>query len=146
MSCNIGVIVTDVWYSVLFTSSATSVICHFQDHNNNQSCCEAKSDHKPVSSTNALNRCLLAHRVSTSASNKLWFHRYNVFPPFFFQLSSVNLFDIRKNGVTYRGVLRAGCYDVFKEGIPLDVQYIALVATHFWVMRFQTARLKQTHK
>lgn len=45
--------------------------------------------------------------------------------------------------VTYRGVLRAGCYDVFKEGIPLDIQYIALMAANFWVMRVQAARLKQ---
>lgn len=44
---------------------------------------------------------------------------------------------------TYGGVFRAGCYDVFKEGIPLDVQYVALMATNFWVMRVQTASLKR---
>lgn len=44
---------------------------------------------------------------------------------------------------TYGGVFRAGCYDVFKEGIPLDVQYVALMAADFWVMRVQTASLKQ---
>lgn len=44
---------------------------------------------------------------------------------------------------TYGGVFRAGCYDVFKEGIPLDIQHIALMATNFWVMRVQAASLKQ---
>lgn len=45
--------------------------------------------------------------------------------------------------VTYGGVLRAGSYDVLKEGVPLDIQHIALMAANFWVMRVQAARLKQ---
>lgn len=53
---------------------------------------------------------------------------------------------LKMTWVTCRGVLRAGCYDVFKEGIPLDVQYIALVATHFWVVRIKTARLKHSNR
>lgn len=49
----------------------------------------------------------------------------------------------RRAWVTCRGVLRAGGDDVFKEGVPLDIQYVALVAAHFRVMRVQTTRLKQ---
>lgn len=43
---------------------------------------------------------------------------------------------------TYGGVFRAGCYDVFKEGIPLDIQHFSLMATNFRVVRVQPARLK----
>lgn len=48
--------------------------------------------------------------------------------------------------VAHRGVLRAGCYDVFKEGIPLDVQDFTLMATHFWKMRFHATRLEREKK
>lgn len=47
---------------------------------------------------------------------------------------------------TYRGVFRAGGYDVFKEGIPLDVQHVSLMAAHLWVVGVQSARLEQRHK
>lgn len=47
---------------------------------------------------------------------------------------------------TYGGVFRAGCYDVFKEGIPLDVQHVSLMAAHLWVVGVQSARLEQRHK
>lgn len=45
--------------------------------------------------------------------------------------------------VTYRGILRAGCNDVLKEGIPFDVQNVALVSTYFGVVRFNAAGLKE---
>lgn len=47
---------------------------------------------------------------------------------------------------TYGGVFRAGCYDVFKEGIPLDVQHFSLMATYFRVVRIHPARLKRWEK
>lgn len=45
--------------------------------------------------------------------------------------------------VPHWSVFRAGCDDVLKEGIPLDIQHVALMTTNFWVMGVQAARLKE---
>lgn len=43
---------------------------------------------------------------------------------------------------THRGVLGAGSDDVFDEGVPFDVQNVAVVTADLGVVRVQPPRLK----
>lgn len=43
------------------------------------------------------------------------------------------------NSSTHRRVLRAGSYYVVYEGIPLDIQHVALVTTNLWIVRLNAS-------
>lgn len=121
--------------------------CCFQAHNNKPEQLWAKIE-SPACSVQILNQSIISLPSGQNLNLNIQ-HTHDFTDTWCFYLlhNPAESTDLKKGcGVTYGCVLRAWRYDVFKEGIPLDIQHISLVAAHFWVMRLQAAGLKQRQK
>ena len=130
-----------IWASLTHISS-----CCFQAHNNKPEQLWAKIE-SPACSVQILNQSITSLPSGQNLNLNIQ-QTYDFTNTCFYILyNPAESADFKKgHGVTYGCVLRARRYDVFKEGIPLDIQHISLVAAHFWVMRLQAAGLKQRQK